>query len=279
MKLGTGKVLLSALIIAVSCYCIVVAVAYFTQGRMLYYPTREIEATPADIGLAFEEVTVSTRDGVVLSAWYVPSRNERGVILFCHGNAGNISHRLDSIRIFHDLGLSVLIFDYRGYGKSHGSPTEQGTYLDAEAVWEYLVNLKGIPPGKIVIFGRSLGGAVAAHLAATHEAGTLIVESGFTSVPDLGATHFPYLPVRLISRFRYRTIDKVEKIVVPKLFIHSPQDEIVPYSQGLQLFARAAEPKEFLEIVGGHNDGFLVSGEKYISGLERFLNGCLKERN
>ncbi|MGE5238946.1 MAG: alpha/beta hydrolase, partial [Chloroflexota bacterium] len=258
-----GKVLLSALIIAVSCYCVLVAVAYFTQGRMLYYPTRELEATPADIGLGFEEVTVRTRDGVALSTWYVPSRTERGIVVFCHGNAGNISHRLDSIRIFHDLGMSVLIFDYRGYGKSEGSPTEQGTYLDAEAVWEYLVNLKGILPGKIVIFGRSLGGAVAAHLAATREAAALIVESGFTSVPDLGARHFPYLPVRLISRFGYRTIEKVQRTDIPKLFIHSPQDEIVPYSQGLELFARAAEPKEFLEITGGHNDGFLVSGERY----------------
>jgi uncharacterized protein len=277
MKPGMGKVLLSALIIAVSCYCALVAVAYFTQGRMLYYPTRELEATPSDIGLGFEEVTVRTRDGVALSTWYVPSRTERGIVVFCHGNAGNISHRLDSIRIFHDLGLSVLIFDYRGYGKSEGSPTEQGTYRDAEAVWEYLVNLKRIPPGKIVIFGRSLGGAVAAHLAATREAAALIVESGFTSVPDLGARHFPYLPVRLISRFGYRTIEKVQRTDIPKLFIHSPQDEIVPYSQGLELFAHAAEPKEFLEIAGGHNDGFLISGERYISGLERFLSRYLRD--
>ena len=123
-------------------YLLLVGFVYIRQGSMVYYPTKDIEATPADIGLKYEEITLTTKDSVNLSAWYVPARDERGVVLFCHGNAGNISHRLDSIRIFHDLGLSVLIFDYRGYGKSEGSPTEEGTYLDAESAWEYLVNVK-----------------------------------------------------------------------------------------------------------------------------------------
>jgi hypothetical protein len=266
-----GKMLLSLVLIVVLSYSLIVAVAYFKQGDMLYYPTNAHVATPADIGLRFEELNLKTDDGVTLSAWCIPADNERGVVLFCHGNGGNISHRLDSIRIFHHLGLSVLILDYRGYGKSGGTPTEQGTYLDGDAAWRYLVESRGVRPDRIVLFGRSLGAAVAAELARRHEAGLLIVESAFTSVPDLGAKYFPYLPVRLITRFHYTTIDKVAHIAIPKLFIHSPTDEIVPYSQGRALFERAAEPKEFLEIRGGHNEGFLISGDGYISGLDRFL--------
>ncbi|MFZ3122915.1 MAG: alpha/beta hydrolase [Thermodesulfovibrionales bacterium] len=256
-------------------YLLLVGFVYLRQGSMVYYPTKDIEGTPADIGLKFEEITLRTKDSVNLSAWYVPAKDERGVVLFCHGNAGNISHRLDSIRIFHDLGLSVLIFDYRGYGRSEGSPTEEGTYLDAESAWEYLVNVKGARSEKIILFGRSLGSAVAAELVLRRKAAGIIIESGFKSIPALGAKFFPYLPVRLISRFQYSTIDKVSRINIPKLFIHSPQDEMIPYDHGAALFKNAAEPKEFLQITGGHNEGFLTSGEIYTDGLDRFIAKCL----
>src|SRR4030043_1943279 len=157
-------------------YVILICIVYFSQKKMLFYPVREITVTPKNIGLDFEDITLTTKDNVNISAWNIPATNERGVLLFCHGNAGNISHRLDSIRIFHDLNLSVLIFDYRGYGKSEGSPTEDGTYLDAESVWDYLVNIKHISPEKIILFGRSLGSAVAAEIALNHKAGVLIIE-------------------------------------------------------------------------------------------------------
>jgi len=266
------KTILTLLLILGIGYLMLLAFVYFRQGSLLYYPMGEILHTPADIGLDFDELTVKTRDGVVLFGWYIPARQERGVVLFCHGNAGNISHRLDSIRIFHDLGLTVCIFDYRGYGKSKGSPTESGTYLDAEAIWDYLIMVKRVPQEKIILFGRSLGSAVAAHLTLTHHAGALIIESGFTSVPDLGEKYFPYLPIRLLSRFRYATIEKIDRIHVPKLFIHSPRDEIIPYSHGVALFGKAAEPKEFLRIMGGHNEGFLLSGETYTTGLDAFIS-------
>jgi len=253
-------------------YLLLVSFVYIRQDSMVYYPTKEIEGTPADIGLKYEEITLKTKDSANLSAWYVPAKDERGVVLFCHGNAGNISHRLDSIRIFHDLGLSVLIFDYRGYGKSEGSPTEEGTYLDAESALDYLVNVKGARPEKIILFGRSLGSAVAAELALRHPAAGIIIESGFKSIPALGAKFFPCLPVRLISRFQYATIDKVSRINIPKLFIHSPQDEMIPYEHGTALFKNAAEPKEFLQITGGHNEGFLTSGKIYTDGLNRFVS-------
>jgi len=253
-------------------YLGLLAFVYVRQPKMLYYPTKQIEQTPAAIGLSFDEVTFKTADGLTISAWYIPAPDARAVLLFCHGNGGNISHRLDSIRIFHDLGLSVLIFDYRGYGKSDGEPTEKGTYLDAEAAWNFLVNGKGVDPARMVIFGRSLGSAVATELATKKKAGALIIESGFTSIPDLGRKYYPYLPVGLMTRFHYASIDKVGRITLPKLFIHSPEDEVIPYEQGMKLFARAAEPKEFLKLRGDHNEGFLQSGELYINGLNQFIS-------
>jgi fermentation-respiration switch protein FrsA (DUF1100 family) len=253
-------------------YGLLVAFVYLRQAKMLYFPTRQIEASPADIGLPFDEITLRTSDGLKLSAWYIPAEDAKGFLIFCHGNAGNISHRLDSIRIFHHLGLNVLIFDYRGYGGSEGEPTEKGTYLDAEAAYDFLVQTQGAAPSRIVIFGRSLGSAVAAELAMRRSAGALIIESGFTSVPDLGKKLFPHMPVRLLSRFHYATIEKVGRLGLPKLFIHSPDDEIIPYAQGRKLFEAAAGPKEFLAIRGGHNEGFLISGEVYISGLRRFIS-------
>jgi hypothetical protein len=252
-------------------YLALLAYVYVKQTGMLYLPSEEIEATPRDIGLDYKELTLITEDGVEIAAWHVPAEQSRGVLLFCHGNAGNISHRLDSIRIFHDLGLDVFIFDYRGYGKSRGSPDEEGTYRDAEAARDYLVTDLRVNPEKIVLFGRSLGGAVAAEIALRRRAGALIIESGFTSVPDLGKKFFPYLPVALLSRFNYSSIDKVGNVKIPKLFIHSPGDEIVPYDQGVKLFEKAQEPKEFLSISGGHNEGFLASGRTYKDGLEAFL--------
>jgi fermentation-respiration switch protein FrsA (DUF1100 family) len=253
-------------------YIIITVIVYIGQKRMIFYPVREIAATPENIGLQFEDVILRTKDNVNISAWYIPATQERAVILFCHGNAGNNSHRLDSIRIFHDLNLSVLIFDYRGYGKSEGSPTEEGTYLDAEVALDYLINVKHIHPEKVILFGRSLGGAVAAEVALRHKVGALIIESGFTSVPELGCKYFPFLPVKLLSRYSYATVNKVSKINTPKLFIHSPHDEIIPFKYGRALYENASLPKEFLEIKGDHNYGFLVSGSIYRDGLNRFIS-------
>lgn len=269
------RMLLLVVVGLVMGYLLLIAYVYAKQGAMLYFPTREIEATPRDIGLDYEELTLRTKDGLDISAWFIPANDTRGFVLFCHGNAGNISHRLASIQIFHSLGLGVLIFDYRGYGRSRGSPDEEGTYLDAEAAWDYLVNILHAKPERIVLFGRSLGSAVAAEVASRKQAGALIMESGFTSVPDLGKKFFPHLPVGLISRYRYESISKVEKIKIPKLFIHSPEDEIVPYEQGVKLFERAGEPKEFLRITGGHNEGFSLSGRGYVDGLKAFLSRYL----
>jgi pimeloyl-ACP methyl ester carboxylesterase len=174
------------------------------------------------------------------------------------------------------MKMDVFIIDYRGYGQSEGAPGEESTYLDAEASWEYLVSASGIPPERIIIFGRSLGSAVAAELALRHgDAAGLVMESGFTSVADVGKELFPYLPVGLIVRHKYATIEKVDRIGMPKLIVHSPQDDIIPYSHGVALYRRAAEPKAFLKISGGHNSGFMISGKHYVEGLSRFISECL----
>jgi hypothetical protein len=192
-------------------------------------------------------------------------------VLFCHGNAGNISHRLDSIRLLHSLGLQVLIFDYRGYGHSEGAASEKGSYRDADAAWRYLVDVRGLPADRIILFGRSLGAAVAADLASRTRPAAVIMESAFTSVPDMAAGIYPWLPVRLLSRYRYDNLDKITRISAPLLLVHSRQDEIIPFAHGERLFERAREPKQFLEINGGHNDAFLTSRKAYTHGLESFL--------
>lgn len=266
-----GRRLVSFILILILAYSILVVYVYFKQDSMLYFPQEEIGQTPGDYDLEYEDVTLLTKDRIHVSGWYVPANHERAVILFCHGNAGNISHRLDSIKMFNSLGLSVLIYDYRGYGRSGGKPSEKGTYRDSEAAWDYLVNEKKYSPEAIILFGRSLGGAIAVETAFKKDPGALIIESSFTSVPDLGKDLYPWLPVRLLSKFRYSTIDKIGLIKSPKLIIHSPDDEIVPFTHGRTLFERAVPPKEFLQIRGGHNDGFLISGDRYSEGMSAFL--------
>lgn len=259
-------------------YLALAAALFFLQSGMLYLPDtpgRALEATPADRGLEFEPLSIPTGDGETLDGWFIPAGEARGTLLFFHGNAGNISHRLDSVGLFHRLGLNVLIFDYRGYGRSSGKPSEAGLYRDAEAAWRYLTGERATPADEIVLFGRSLGGAVAVWLAGRVRPAGLIVESSFTSVPDMGAEIYPWLPVRLLARNRFDSRARIGGVRVPVLIIHSRQDEIIPFRHGRRLFEAAAEPKQFLEIAGGHNDGFYVSGEKYREGISEFLDGVL----
>ena len=246
---------------------------FFFQSNLVYYPEmdREVTATPASAKLQYEDLHLKTSDGIDLHGWYVPALQPRGAVLFLHGNAGNISHRLDSVEMFHRLGYSTLIFDYRGYGNSSGKPSEQGTYRDAEAAWRYLTEQQHIPSCNIVIFGESLGGAVAAWLATRQQPGALIISSSFTSVPDLGQQLYPYLPVRFLARFRYDTRENLRSVSAPVLIAHSPQDDIIPYEHGRALFAAANPPKEFIELAGGHNNGFIFMRESWVKAMGDFL--------
>ena len=265
--------MLKLLLAGLACYAVLVLVIYLMQARMLYLadvPSRSLERTPAVIGAEYRDVWIETSDHVRIHGWYVPGDSDR-VLLFFHGNAGNISHRLESIRQFLELGLSVLIVDYRGYGQSEGHTTEPGIYRDAEAAWHYLTETLGIPEGRIIVFGRSMGASAAAHVAARNRPLALVVESSFTSVPDIAGEYYPWLPVRWLSRLRHSTEDLVREAGSPVLVIHSRDDEIVRFRHGEAIFAAAGEPKSFLEIRGTHNDAFLRDEGNYIAGLRSFL--------
>jgi len=248
----------------------------FFQSRVMYHPSAEIEETPADWSMDFQDVWLTTVDGVKIHGWYVPSQinPRRGAMLFLHGNGGNISRRCPSLDLYSRMGLDVLILDYRGYGRSEGKPTEAGTYQDAQAGWAELTGPRNIPPEQIVIFGRSMGGAVATWLATQHTPAGLIVESSFTSAPDMARALLPLLP-RWLCRFRYNSIGRIGQIACPVLIVHSSEDDLVPFEQGRALYEAAPQPKTFVEIHGGHNEGFLESIDIYRPAIETFLHGVL----
>jgi fermentation-respiration switch protein FrsA (DUF1100 family) len=241
---------------------------------MIFLPDiagRELVATPAEMGLVFREVFIQTSDNESLHAWWLPHPRARATLLFNHGNAGNLSHRLGSLRLFHDLGLNVLIYDYRGYGQSSGAPGEAGLYLDGEAALDWLQREAGIGPKDILVFGRSMGGAVAAYLAAEHSVAGLVLESSFKSVPDMAQDLYWWLPARWLARIRLDTRKFLADTQQPTLVIHSLDDEIVPFSHGQSLYATAPEPKRFLTIRGSHNTGFMDSEEVYTAALDTFI--------
>ena len=259
-------------------YIAFVTLLYVFQERLLYLPHiggRDIVTTPAAAGLDYEEVNLRAQDGVALHGWNVPVTDPRATLLFFHGNAGNISHRMDSIEIFHRLGLSVLIIDYRGYGQSEGSPSESGTEKDARAAWRWLIEEAGQAPTDIVLFGRSLGAAVAAELAGEVDPAAVILESPFRSVPAIAGDVYPFIPARQLARLAYNTEQAVRHVDAPILVIHSRDDEIIPFSHGLAVHDAAEAPKQMLPIRGGHNTGFLESGEIYTQGIDEFLHGAI----
>ena len=267
------RMLWNLVILLALAYAALVAAMYLFQARLVYFPQigREMAATPKAYGLTFEPVTLSTEDGEKLSAWWVPHGSPSGAVLIFHGNAGNISHRVEYLTMFSRLGYSSLIVDYRGYGESTGSPSEEGTYRDARAAWHWLTAVQKVPARDIVLFGESLGGAVAVWLAERENPRALVVASSFTSVPDLGAQVYPFVPVRMISRFSYDSIGKIRSMKAPVLIAHSRDDDIIPYAHGKALYEAAPEPKQFLEMRGGHNDGFLFMREEWIKQLAAFL--------
>ncbi len=260
-------------------YLGLIAFVYYIQSSLIYYPNmpgRNLVATPENIGLKYQNVQLVTADGINLHGWFIPSSSAKGTVVFFHGNAGNISHRLESIDVFNELDLNVFIIDYRGYGQSEGKLTEKGTYRDAEAAWIYLTETRGISAKKIIIFGRSLGASIATWLASKKTPTALIIESGFTSVPSMAKRIYPFLPVSWLTYFKYDTKNYVKNISCPVLVVHSKNDEIIPFDEGLEIFEAAPETKQFLEMRGGHNDGFLVTGSAYVEGLRSFIHSKLR---
>lgn len=251
------------------------------EHSQVYHPEREMMSHPGDLGRLFEDVYFQAEDGTKLNGWYYPaakdSLREQFALLWCHGNGGNISGR----RPYHEAalatGVNLFSFDYRGYGLSEGTPGEPGTYRDTHAAYEWLIK-KGFAPTNIIVMGESLGGGIGSELAATKPTGGLILQSSYTSVPDLGAEIFPWLPVRLISTIKYDTYHRLPKIKVPVMVMHSRLDTIIPYHHAEKNFAAANEPKLFWELYGDHNDTILTDGPRYIEGLNQFLKHIETQR-
>lgn len=252
-------------------YMVFTGYMVLNESRIIFNPQREITATPAQHGLEFSEHYFNTQDGVRLHGWFVPAVAPKGVVLFFHGNTGNLSNRIETLEILHGLHYSVFIFDYRGYGRSEGKPSEDGTYQDARAAWEHVTGALNADPGGIVIFGRSLGGAIATHLATEVTPRALIVESSFTSMPALGQQLYPLLPVKYVSRIRYDSLGRIKAIKCPLLIVHSRDDELIPFAHGQALHDAYSGEKTLLAIRGRHNDGFVFSGAMYSRGVAEFL--------
>lgn len=260
------KIVIWIIVFLVLCFLYV----KFLERRSFYFPTKQIDATPESVGLKYEDINFTTSDNKQLHAWFIPHPHAQYTMIFCHGNAGNISHRLDKIFFFHTLGINTFIFDYRGYGKSKGSPSEQGLFLDAQAAYDYVTQKRAIPKDKIIIYGESIGGAVAIDCAYKNEAGALIVEDAFTSIRDMAKIYYPFVPQFLISNL-FDSISKIKSISCPKLIIHSTEDEIAPFSHGEKLFREASPPKKFCITHGSHNDAFFNSIDIIKKDIQSFL--------
>ncbi len=244
---------------------------YLQQESLIFIPLHGISATPGDWNMDYEEVELHTADGVTLYGWYIPAPGAARVLLFFHGNAGNISNRGESLKIFNHLGLNVLIFDYRGYGRSEGSPSEEGLHEDAVAAWRFLREQKHFDARQIILFGRSLGGAVAARLAAQVKPAALILESSFSSAKDVAQVHYPLLSKLILLDFAFNTTKWLKAVSCPVLVLHSQDDEIIPYTLAERVYSAAKEPKTMLRLKGDHNRGFLLSQPAYERGIGEFI--------
>ena len=242
------------------------------ERSMVFFPSREMSAHPGTVGLAYEPLTLTASDGVRLRAWWIPGPTSDAPVMLClHGNGGNLSHRTDKMRLFHDAGAAQLWLDWRGYGESGGSPDEPGLYRDALAGWAWLGAAKAVPADRLVLYGESLGGAPAIELATRVPAAGLIVDSSFTSAADMARLILPRFPVRLLS-VSLDNLSRLPRVTVPTLFLHSPQDDIIPYAMALRnLGACGAAKKRLVDLKGSHNEGFLDTGPAYPQAIRDFL--------
>jgi hypothetical protein len=267
-----NKLFASVFAIALLSVVIGNVVLYYTLPGMVFFPLKDLEATPKDWEMEYEQVNIKTERGDLLSAWYLPQPQAKKTLLFFHGNGGNISHRGESLYIFNKLKLNTLIIDYPGYGKSEGVANEEGLYLAANAAWQYLVIEKKINEKNIIIFGRSLGGVVAADLASRVNAAGLILESTFSSMDSLVSAYYPFISKFIFLRYAFDTQKKVANVTFPVLVIHSHDDEIIPYEQGEIVFSSIKAEKFFLALEGRHNEGFMQSISIYMRNISKFIN-------
>jgi len=243
------------------------------ERAFIFYPQRELSGFPSDHGMEYQDVTLQGQDRMTIHGWFIPGRG-KAVLLFFHGNGGNISHRIEKVRLLCYPEISSLIIDYNGYGRSRGKPSEEACYLNALASWEYLVRERHFESNQIILFGESLGGAVAVDLATKKEVGAIILESTFPNIGVVANRFFPGLSVFLKRKFD--SLSKVSRVHVPLLQLHGDEDDLVPYELGRRLFEAANEPKEFFTIAGGHhNDTYEIGGEAYFQAIHQFIDGTV----
>jgi fermentation-respiration switch protein FrsA (DUF1100 family) len=275
-----GLVLLKQLIIAlVVAVFIWIVIAMIFEEQFIFFPSKYPSGIYEDAKYIprLRDCWITTEDSVRIHGWFAPAENALATLVMAHGNAGNISHRIPIIRQLQSTGFNVLMFDYRGYGKSEGSPDEEGIYKDGKAVLDYTLTLPEVNPKRIVLWGTSLGGAVVIEVATQRTAAALILEATFTSMQEMAGIHYSFLPARYILRTKLNSIEKISSIHIPILSIHGTEDEIVPLDMGKELFDKANEPKEFYEIPGAdHNNTFFVGGTKYYTTVKEFVNKYLQ---
>lgn len=261
------KIVLTILFIIVFFYVLV----RYLEKTSIFYPSRLIELTPDRFNLPFEDITLTTEDGVKINGWLVKNPNAKCTLLFFHGNAGNISDRLMKLKFFYELGVNTFIIDYRGYGRSEGAPSEEGVYRDGRAAFDFLKNREDLKDLPVIIYGGSLGGAVAIDVAVhRNNVAGLIIDSSFPSAPEMGRRLYPFIPTFFMS-VKFDSKQKIGKVSIPKLFMHSTDDRVVPFYMGKKLFDAAPGPKEFTELTGGHNDAHIESKDKFLHAIEKFL--------
>ena len=274
-----GKKILESVLLVFLALLAYVVLLVSCENRLIYHPYKYPAGLwdPSLVPFQFEDVWFKAEDGVKLHGWYVPTENARATWLFFHGNAGNLTHRIENIALLQSLNLNIFIFDYRGYGRSKGAPDEKGLLLDSEAAYQVMVDRYQTDPDTLFLFGRSLGGFFAADTATRHPAAGVILESTFTSAQDMAKKMMPVLPIGFAIRSKLDAINKVPQLQLPKLFFHGTQAEIVPYKLGQELYEAAAEPKEFYAIEGaGHNDTVDVGGAPYFAKIDDFITQTLQ---
>ena len=273
------NLLLRTMMILALSFAGVLAYMVAFEDQYIYFPDSELQQTPAAFDMPFEELAFRTADGVMLHGWHMPHPDARFTVLHFHGNAGNISHRLHLYRRWHALGLSVLAFDYRGYGKSGGTPSEVGLYEDGRAAWHELTARLKIQSDSVILAGRSLGCAVAANLSAEVQAAGLALETPFTSVPDMATHHYPWLPLRFFMRSKFDLLEAIKGNTAPLLITSAQNDEIVPAGMDEQIFKTAGKPKTFDSLPGGHNDFDITSSQAHEQSWQSWLSTLAEEKS
>lgn len=258
------------LVTIVVIYAAFLFLLFIFQNSFIFFPSQAVDITPGYYSMQYEDHFFQTEDGVNLHGWWIEHPDASGTVILSHGNAGNISHRISLVQMMKGLNVNFFLYDYRGYGKSEGKPDEAGLYLDGLAAYHFVRESKGINPGEIILFGRSIGGAVAAENAVKSEIGGLVIEAAFSDVRSLMRQLFPIVPT-FLAKYDFPVSEYLKEITVPVMIMHSHQDDIIPYSHGVKNYESANSPKWFIELQGGHNDSFMVSETIYLAAWHQFL--------